>query len=65
MILCFIFFQILAAPDTELNKWVSVKKILQRRPEKVEMYDVQAFKKKAQNIYKKQKILPSVYGLNS
>ncbi|KAK6617201.1 hypothetical protein RUM44_005532 [Polyplax serrata] len=54
--------EILAAPDKELNSWVSVKKIMQRRPENMELYDVQAYKRKAQNINKKQKCLPSLYG---
>ena len=34
---------------------------MQRRPENVELYDVQAYKKKGQNIRKKQKCLPSLY----
>ncbi|CAL1277260.1 unnamed protein product [Larinioides sclopetarius] len=53
--------EILAAQDKELNRWCSVKKTCQYRDDKDEIYDVQAFKKKAQNLETKKKILTSVY----
>ncbi|GBL73152.1 Protein KRI1 [Araneus ventricosus] len=53
--------EILAAQDKELNRWCSVKKTCQYRDDKDEIYDVQAFKKKAQNLETKKKILASVY----
>ncbi|KAF8792593.1 protein KRI1 homolog [Argiope bruennichi] len=53
--------EILAAQDKELNRWCSVKKTCQYRDDKDEIYDVQAFKKKAQNFETKKKILASVY----
>ncbi|KFM68243.1 Protein KRI1-like protein, partial [Stegodyphus mimosarum] len=53
--------EILAADDRELNQWCSVKKTCQYRNEDEELYDVQAFKKKAQNMSTKEKVLASVY----
>ncbi|XP_076353297.1 protein KRI1 homolog isoform X1 [Tachypleus tridentatus] len=53
--------EILLAQDKELNKWCSLKKAVQNRPEEEEKYDVQAFQKKSENFGLKQKILASVY----
>ncbi|XP_047117987.1 protein KRI1 homolog [Schistocerca piceifrons] len=53
--------EILRADDKELNKWCSLKKAVQYRPEHVEKYDVVAYKKKAQNEKLKRKILRSLY----
>ncbi|KOC60044.1 Protein KRI1 like protein [Habropoda laboriosa] len=53
--------EILMADDRELNKWCSLKKALQYRPDHVELNDVQMFKRKAQNKALKQKILKSLY----
>lgn len=53
--------EILAADDRELNRWCSVKKTCQYRNDDEELYDVQAFQKKAGNPLAKKKFLPSVY----
>lgn len=53
--------EILMADDKELNKWCSLKKALQYKPEHAELNDVQMFKQKAQNEALKQKILGSLY----
>lgn len=55
------FFKILLAKDKELNRWCSLKKALQRRPENVEKYDQIAYSKKATNVALKQKLLPSLF----
>lgn len=55
------FVQILAANDRELNKWCSLKKAVQYRPENVEKYDLIAFDKKGRNEALKRKILPSLF----
>ena len=54
-------FQILKADDKELNKWCSLKKAVQHRPEHVEKYDLHAYQKKAKNEQLKKKILQSIY----
>ncbi|KAF5269810.1 hypothetical protein FQR65_LT05856 [Abscondita terminalis] len=53
--------EILMAKDKELNRWNSLKKTVQYRPEHVEKYDVIAFTKKAQNEYLKRKFIPSLF----
>lgn len=53
--------EILAAKPKELNAWVSVKKMSQYRPESDEVYDVNAYKTKAENLEKKKRLLHSVY----
>lgn len=53
--------QILLAKDKELNKWCSLKKAVQRRPERVEKYDQIAYAKKAGNVDLKRKLLPSLF----
>lgn len=49
------------AKDKELNRWCSLKKAVQRRPENVEKYDQIAYSKKASNIALKKKLLPSLF----
>lgn len=56
--------EILAADDKELNRWCSVKKACQYRNDDEELYDVQAYKNKAQHPNVKQKFLPSIYAKN-
>ncbi|PSN58009.1 hypothetical protein C0J52_08100 [Blattella germanica] len=41
--------EILQADDKELNKWCSLKRAVQHRPEHVETYDVQAYTKKEED----------------
>lgn len=53
--------EILTAKDKELNAWASLKKAVQYRDQKEEEYDVQAFRKKSENLSKKARILPSLY----
>ncbi|XP_022185529.2 protein KRI1 homolog [Nilaparvata lugens] len=53
--------EILAADDKELEKWCSIQRIAQVRPEEKELYDVEAYKRKAMNEELKRKILPSLY----
>lgn len=49
------------ADDKELNKWCSLKRALQYKPEQVEMKEVQTYKQKAANEALKRKILRSLY----
>lgn len=49
------------ADDKELNKWCSLKKALQHKPDYVELNDVRMFKQKAKNETLKRKILSSLY----
>ncbi|GJQ79155.1 hypothetical protein Trydic_g5406 [Trypoxylus dichotomus] len=53
--------EILMANDRELNRWCSLKKAVQHRPEHVERYDVIAFTKKGKNEALKRKLLPSLF----
>ncbi|XP_076620763.1 protein KRI1 homolog [Colletes latitarsis] len=53
--------EILVADDKELNKWCSLKKALQYKPEHAELNDVQMYKQKAKNEALKMKILRSLY----
>ncbi|KAF2896128.1 hypothetical protein ILUMI_10041 [Ignelater luminosus] len=53
--------EILTAKDKELNRWCSLKKAIQHRPDHVEKYDVIAFEKKAKNIDLKRKYIPSLF----
>ncbi|CAH0551416.1 unnamed protein product [Brassicogethes aeneus] len=53
--------EILMAKDRELNKWCSLKKTVQIRPDHIEKYDQIAFSKKAQNVGLKKKLLPSLF----
>ncbi|EFA06706.1 protein KRI1 homolog [Tribolium castaneum] len=53
--------EILTASDRELNKWCSLKKAIQIRPDHVEKYDQIAFEKKGKNLELKKKILPSLF----
>ncbi|KRT78798.1 hypothetical protein AMK59_6664 [Oryctes borbonicus] len=53
--------EILMASDRELNRWCSLKKVVQYRPEHIEKYDVIAFGKKGKNEALKRKLLPSLF----
>uniref|UniRef100_A0A2M4AHV0 Protein KRI1 homolog n=1 Tax=Anopheles triannulatus TaxID=58253 RepID=A0A2M4AHV0_9DIPT len=53
--------EILMANTRELNHWASVKKAVQIRPKKVELQEVELYKRKASNDRIKRKILPSLY----
>lgn len=53
--------EILMADDSELNKWVSVKKIVKRRPEHIEKNEVKIYSKKAKDEDLKKKIFYSLY----
>lgn len=53
--------EILLAKDKELNRWCSLKKTVQYRPEHIEKYDVIAFSKKGQNVNLKKKYIPSLF----
>uniref|UniRef100_A0A2M4BDC9 Protein KRI1 homolog n=1 Tax=Anopheles marajoara TaxID=58244 RepID=A0A2M4BDC9_9DIPT len=53
--------EILMANTRELNHWASVKKAVQIRPKKVELQEVELYKRKASNERIKRKILPSLY----
>ncbi|KAJ8924350.1 hypothetical protein NQ315_007146 [Exocentrus adspersus] len=53
--------EILLANERELNKWCSLKKAVQIRPDNVEKYEQIAYKRKAQNINLKKKIFPSLF----
>lgn len=53
--------EILTADDKELNKWCSLKKALQYKPEHAELNDVQMYKQKARNEALKKKVLRSLY----
>lgn len=59
--MCLFFLQILIAKDRELNRWSSLKKAVQHRPEHVEKYEVIAYKKKGTNEILKRKILGSIF----
>ena len=49
------------ADDKELNKWCSLKKALEYKPEHVELNEKRMFQQKASNEALKRKILKSVY----
>ncbi|XP_014612314.1 PREDICTED: protein KRI1 homolog isoform X1 [Polistes canadensis] len=53
--------EILTADDKELNKWCSLKKALQYKPEHIEQNQVKEYQRKAQNEELKRKILRSLY----
>ncbi|KAJ8686689.1 hypothetical protein QAD02_022483 [Eretmocerus hayati] len=53
--------EILMADDKELNKWCSLKKALEYKPEHRELNDVRMYKQKAANEALKKKILRSLY----
>lgn len=53
--------EILSAKDKELNKWCSLKKTCQFRPENEELQDINNFRKKASNISLKRKVFPSLF----
>lgn len=49
------------ADEKELNKWCSLKRALEYKPEHKELNDVKAYKQKAANENLKRKILKSLY----
>lgn len=49
------------ADEKELNKWCSLKKALEYKPEYKELNDVKTYKQKAANENLKRKILKSLY----
>ncbi|XP_008207079.1 protein KRI1 homolog [Nasonia vitripennis] len=53
--------EILMADDRELNKWCSLKKALEHKPEYKELNEVKIYKHKAANEALKKKILKSLY----
>lgn len=53
--------EILMADDRELNKWCSLKKALQYKPEHIEKSHVKEYQQKANNEALKRKILKSLY----
>ncbi|KAK0171750.1 hypothetical protein PV328_005159 [Microctonus aethiopoides] len=53
--------EILMADDKELNKWCSLKKALEHKPEQVELNEVRIYKQKAANEEFKKKVLQSLY----
>lgn len=53
--------EILKADDRDLNRWCSLKKAVQHRPEHVEKYDVIAYDRKSKNENLKRKIFHSFY----
>lgn len=55
--------EILLAEDRELNRWCSLKKAVQKRPEHQEKYDQIAYERKGRNLELKKKIFPSLFQL--
>lgn len=53
--------EIILAKEKELNKWCSLKKTVQIRPDHIEKYDQIAYRKKSKNLTLKKKILPSLF----
>nr|XP_039260442.1 protein KRI1 homolog [Styela clava] len=53
--------EILMASDRELNSWCSLKRAVQYRKDEDEQYDIKKYKKKASNVWKKARVLKSVY----
>ncbi|XP_076287714.1 protein KRI1 homolog [Lasioglossum baleicum] len=53
--------EVLMADDKELNKWCSLKKALQYKPDHAELNDVRMYQQKASNEGLKRKILTSLY----
>ncbi|XP_076656036.1 protein KRI1 homolog [Halictus rubicundus] len=53
--------EVLMADDKELNKWCSLKKALQYKPDHAELNDVRMYQQKASNEALKRKILTSLY----
>ncbi|CAK9300725.1 unnamed protein product [Gordionus sp. m RMFG-2023] len=56
--------EIFCANDKELNKWVSLKKMFQYRTDQEEKFDLHAYKVKGQQLYKKRKILNSLFEMD-
>ncbi|KAI0982612.1 hypothetical protein GJ496_006876 [Pomphorhynchus laevis] len=53
--------EILKAEDKELNKWVSLKKMVQYRTDEQEKFDCKAYKKHRNNRKRKTRIIPSIF----
>ncbi|KAK0180309.1 hypothetical protein PV327_005968 [Microctonus hyperodae] len=53
--------EIMMADDKELNKWCSLKKALEHKPEELELNEVRVYKQKAANEAFKKKVLQSLY----
>lgn len=53
--------EILLAKDRELNRWCSLKKAVQYRPENQEKYDQIVYERKGKNLDLKRKILTSLF----
>ncbi|KAI4489497.1 hypothetical protein M0802_011032 [Mischocyttarus mexicanus] len=53
--------EILTADDKELNRWCSLKKALQYKPEHIERNQVKEYQQKSQNETLKRKVLRSLY----
>jgi protein KRI1 len=49
------------ASNKELNRWASLKKAVQNRPEHIELNDVRLYQQRAKNEALKRKIMPSLY----
>lgn len=49
------------ADDKELNRWCSLKKAVQYKPEHVELNEVEMYKQKAKNEALKRRTLTSLY----
>lgn len=54
--------EILMASNKELNQWASLKKTMQIRPKQADVSDYHKYRKRAQNLELKKKILKSIYG---
>lgn len=54
-------FQILNADEKELERWCSIKRVHQLRPEHKDKCDLKVFQRKAADEELKRKILPSLF----
>jgi len=53
--------EVLAAPDKELNAWVSLRKTCQYRSEEEERKDFHVFRNKAKDVNFKKKVMPTLF----
>lgn len=53
--------QILLADDKELNKWYPIGKLSKIQPEAVQKFEAKIYKRKANDIELKRKLLPSLF----
>ncbi|OQR78224.1 protein KRI1-like [Tropilaelaps mercedesae] len=56
--------EVLSAQDKELNKWCSLKKMVQYRSDEEENKDLQIFSKRKNHMHLKKKIFTSVYAMD-